>query len=137
MNCVTWKEGAVWTKPTSAGVHILAALDRAAVVCRVDLEVTAGTNDHVLPDPHAQGLAFDVSVKGFDAHQIVGIKGYLSQTLGPEFTVLYECPCKPADLVLSNVAYVNAGATAPHFHIQLSKHLTVWPVPVQSPTVTA
>ena len=136
LNCVTWKDGAVWEKPTSAGTHILAALDRSASVCRVDLQVTAGTNDHVMPDPHAQGLAFDVSVKGFDSTMINLIRNYLNTTLGSEFTVLYEVPSKPDDVALANIAYVNAGATAPHFHLQLSKHLTVWPVPVQSPTVT-
>ncbi len=136
MNCVTWKDGAVWTVPTSAGVHILSALDRAASLCRVDLQVTAGTNDHVLPDPHAQGLAFDVSVKGFDASMINMIRNYLNTTLGAEFTVLYECPSKPTDIGLANIAYINAGATAPHFHVQLAKHLKLWPVPV-GPTVAA
>lgn len=128
MFVVTWKAGARWDVPTSAGVHILGALDRAAPVCRTTLEITSGTDGtHSGPDdPHKRGVAFDVSVHGFSPGLVVQVKTYLEQILGSLFTVLYECPSTPTEPQLAPIALVNPQASAPHFHIQ-PKRGTVWP----------
>ena len=41
--------------------------------------------------------------------------------VGDGFTVLYEVPVMPQDTDLRSIAYVNADATGPHFHIQVRK----------------
>lgn len=128
MYVVRWKLGARWDTPTSAGTRILGALDRAAPVCRTDLEVTSGTDGaHSGPnDPHKRGVAFDVSVQGFSPALVVQVKTYLEQVLGSLFTVLYECPTSPTEPQLARIASVNPEATGPHFHIQPRKG-TTWP----------
>jgi hypothetical protein len=126
MNVVTWKPGARWDVPTSAGVHILAALDRAAPVCRLSLEITCGTGEHPPGDPHTRGEAFDVSVAGIPPSVIVQLKTYLENILGSAFTVLYECPTTPTEPQLAPIAYINPKATGCHIHIQPKKG-TTWP----------
>lgn len=104
-----------------AGFRILAALD---VLCKAevrDVEITCGTEGHKPSDPHPQGRAYDVSVKGLTPLEIVRWKKRLEQTLGARFAVLYEVPSLPTDPQLAAIAYVNGDATGPHFHIQLAK----------------
>ena len=117
-----------------AGFRILTALGLVVDLCRVDLLVTCGTDSHALPDPHPLGEAYDVSVKGLSAQQIADVKAELDKILGPLFTVLYEVKCVPSDPTLRPIAYVNVGATGPHFHIQRRKNTVYPPEPVTPPT---
>ncbi len=135
MYVVTWKPGARWDTPTSAGTRILGVLDRAASVCRTNLEVASGTDGaHSGPDdPHKRGLAFDVSVANLSTLLIVQLKTYLEQVLGPAFTVLFECPTRPVEPQLTAIAWVNPDATGRHFHIQPKKG-TLWPPAVNTAT---
>ena len=112
-----------------AGFRILAALDAAAQRYHVDLMVTSGTDSHAMPDPHATGEAFDVSVQTLSAQQIADVKAHLERTLGALFTVLYEVPKTPSDPTLRPIAYVNVKATGPHFHIQPRKGTIFPPTP--------
>lgn len=132
MNVVRHRPSARFDVIAPAGFRILAALDRAAQICRVDLMVTCGTDSHALPDPHPLGEAFDVSVLGLSAQQIADVHAQLTRDLGPLFTVLYEVPHVPSDPTLRSIAYVNMDATGPHFHLQRKKG-TVFP-PVWPPT---
>lgn len=116
-----------------AGFRILAALDRAAQECRVDLMITSGTDSHPIHDPHAAGEAFDVSVHQLSAQQIADIKESLERTLGPLFTVLYEVPNVPSDPTLRSIAYINMKATGPHFHLQPKKGTEFPPESVTPP----
>jgi hypothetical protein len=129
MFVVTFKTGVKWDPVTSAGVRILAALDRAASLCSVNLEVTCGSEPmaaHGPTDPHSRGVAFDVAVVGMSPMVVVSVKKTIESYLGPDFTVLYEVNAVPSDPVLQSVAYVNAAATGPHYHIQ-PRRGTVWP----------
>lgn len=123
---ITIKAGVKLDGLQPAGFHIIGALDRAAPVCRTNLEITCATGEHPPDDPHSHGLALDVSVGGFTPAFIVQVKTYLESILGPLFTVLYEVPTKPTEPQLQPIAYINAGATAPHFHLQPKKG-TTWP----------
>jgi hypothetical protein len=115
-------------KPASGGARILAAIDVTAKSLPIDLLVTSGADGtHSGPtDPHLTGNAFDVAVTGMNVQRIIDVKKALETYLGPRFTVLYEVPQRPIDPVLGSLAYVNAGATGPHFHIQVVKG-TVFP----------
>lgn len=109
-----------------AGFRILSALDQTAQDCRVDLMVTSGTDSHAT-GPHATGEAFDISVHTLSAQQIWDVKASLEELLGPLFTVLYEVPKVPSDSTLRSIAYLNAAATGPHFHVQRKKGTTFPP----------
>ena len=124
------KPGFEWNVRTPGGYRILAALDGLTQRLGMDVTLTAGTNDHVLPDVHAKGLAFDAGVGGWSVGQIVSARDYLQKQLGPLFTVLYECPTEPSDPILQQIAYVNPHATGPHFHVQ-TKLGTIFPPPAQ------
>lgn len=117
---ITFKTGVVLDPPTSTQACILAALAALGTV-----EVTCGREDHPDADPHTLGLALDVSVAGLSADLIERRLETLRATLGAGFTVLYEVPTVPADPTLRHLATVNVDATAPHFHIQLKKGMTV------------
>jgi hypothetical protein len=93
---------------------------------RVDLMVTSGTDSHRDGDPHSSGEAYDISVANLAPNQIVNLKNFLEDDLGPLFTVLYESPFKPVDSRLAAVVYLNSQATGPHIHIQRKKG-TVYP----------
>ena len=137
MNVVRVKAGVRFDVIKPAGFRILSALDQAAQICSVDLEITSGTDSHAAPDPHALGEAYDVSVKALTGSQIVEVRRTVTMMLGPAFTVLYEVPFLPADPALQAIAYVNREATGPHFHIQRRKG-TIFPPPASAPgTVVA
>lgn len=108
------------------GFRILAALDHATQVIAHDLTITAGTNDHVT-GRHPLGEAFDVRTRDLDVPQIVRLRQVLQSSLGPRFTVLYECPTKPSDPILAAFATINPDASAPHIHVQVSKSIAVYP----------
>ena len=116
-----------------AGFRILAALDEATQYLGEDLMITSGTDSHVAPDPHALGVAYDISVEGLSVEITMRLVQYLRVTLGTLFTTLYECPTAPSDARLASIMYLNPDATGPHLHIQRKKG-TVFPTP---PSVAA
>lgn len=118
--------GVTFAKIAPAGFRILAALDSVPALLQRDVFLTCGTEGHPVADPHSSGEAYDVSVRGWTGAEIVQALGHLRTTLGPLFTVLYECPRAPLDPMLKDIAYINAAATAPHFHLQRKKG-TVYP----------
>lgn len=119
------KPGCAFDRIAPGGFRILAALDAAAKIVGVDLELTAGTNDHTT-GKHVSGEAYDVSVTGMTVPQVLKTKRFLEQALGLRFTVLYEVAIQPADPALVAVAFVNPDASGPHLHVQIAKG-TVYP----------
>ena len=120
------KHGVELTGLQPGGLAIVGALTRAAAACQTDLVITCGREGHLPADPHSRGDALDVSVHGMSPALVVQVKAFLEQILTDAFTVLYETPEKPPDPQLAPIAYVNSGASAPHFHIQVRKG-TAWP----------
>jgi len=130
---VQFKPGAAVARLAPAGIRILGAIDAAAHASGVVITITSGSEDRgrAPSDPHMTGEAFDISVAGFTAQQVVAIYRYLRQFLNAAFTVLYEVPALPTATtiegdLLRGIAYVNPSATAPHIHIQRRKG-TTWP----------
>lgn len=119
MNCVRVKDGVRFATIAPGGFHILAALDTVAERLHRDLEITSGTDSHALPDPHAWGGAYDISVRGFDVPTICMLVVQLRGMLGPGFTAFYESPTPADDPRLFNLIYTNPHATAPHVHVQV------------------
>jgi hypothetical protein len=122
------KSGVRFDRIAPAGFRILAALDNAARVMGVDLTITCGTEGHPSDDPHSTGEAVDVSVSGLSILLVLKFHLLFKQLLGDLFTVLYEVPKVPDDPDLAKIAYVNAAASGPHFHIQRRKHTTFPPL---------
>lgn len=135
MNVVRVKPGCQFAVLAPAGIRILGAADVVARRVGVDLEVSCGSEGHAPDDPHTLGEAFDFSVHGFGVDQVLRVRADLMDNLGSAFTVLYECPSTPADLRLATIAYINAGATAPHLHVQ-RRNRTVYPPIATTPTTT-
>ena len=133
MNVVTARASVRFDQIQPAGFRILSAIDQATQQCRVNLELTSGTDSHAAPDPHVTGEAYDVSVHRLSAQQIADVKASLERTLGPLFTVLYEVPTLPSDPTLRPIAYVNTAGTGPHFHLQRKKGTVFPPAPVTPP----
>lgn len=133
---VVWcRDSVKWLHLAPAGIRILGAIDRTAQQCGLDLVITCGTEGHPLGDPHTLGEAVDVSVKEMDVPTLLAVRDFLQLTLGPLFTVLYECPALPTDPRLQGIVYVNAQATAPHFHLQRKKG-TLFPPPAKAVVAT-
>ena len=63
------KPGAVLGTPAPAGFRLLAAIDRASRLVRVDLTLTCGTDSHGPDDPHTRGEAYDVRTRDLTASQ--------------------------------------------------------------------
>ena len=137
MNVLRVKAGVRFDVIRPAGFRILSALDQAAQVCSVDLEISSGTDSHTAPDPHALGEAYDVSVKALTGSQIVEVRRTVTMMLGPAFTVLYEVPFLPTDPALQAIAYINREATGPHVHIQRKRGTIFPPVTLTPGTVVA
>lgn len=135
MNVVISKPGVKFDRILPAGFRILAALVLVARDFGHSLEITCGTEGHGPNDPHTLGEGYDVHVAGFSADQVIDLRGRLISELGAAFTVLYECPSTPADVRLATIAYINAGATAPHFHLQ-RRNGTLYP-PIAAPSTKA
>lgn len=130
---VRCKPGAKFEVIAPGGFRILAAIDGATSVLGHDLTIAAGTNDHDGISRHNLGEAYDVSVKDFAIGPLEALIRYLSQRLGPRFTVMYETPTRPTDHELAKIATVNPSATGPHLHIQTKKG-EVYP-PVETGTL--
>jgi hypothetical protein len=135
MSVVRVKPGVQFDVIAPGGIRILAALEEGASLHNVDLEITSGTDFHALPDPHARGEAYDVSVQGLHVDDVVALWHWFVTTLGPLFTVLYECPTVPTDPKLRAISYIGVHATAPHFHLQVKNGVT-YPPPAAAPAPT-
>ena len=131
MGLLTARPSVQFARIAPAGFQILGALVLVARQLDVDLTLTSGTDSHTGTDPHVTGEAYDVSVKGLSALTIRQVTEALREQLGGAFTVLYECPSRPADPLLADLAYVNPKASGAHWHIQRKKG-TVFPVGVQA-----
>ena len=127
MGVVHVKPSVVLTGLQPAGVRILAAIDNCARVLQVDQTITSGMEGHGSTDPHTRGQALDVRAKDFTATVALRVYAYLLHSLGPQFTVLYECPEVPINPDLASIASVNPKASAVHFHIQLKRGTSLWP----------
>jgi len=129
---ITVKDGVTLNPTAPAGFVIQAALVMASQATGLALRVTCGSEGHPVDDPHTRGDARDIGVVEFRPEQILAIKAALEvslHTLAPmaKWTVLYETPSEPSDARLAQIAYINSGATAPHFHIQPVKGSTYPP----------
>lgn len=136
MNVVRVKPGCQFAILAPAGIRILCALDEAARAAAHDLTITCGTEGHAADDPHTTGEAYDVSVAGLSADQVLSLRAWLMKELGAAFTVLYESPTTPADARLAAIVYPDPHTTAPHLHVQ-RRNRTVYPPIAAPPTVTA
>lgn len=136
IGCVRFKDGVRLDQMTPALARIIAALDIAARWKSQDLTVTCGREGHPASDPHTAGRAVDVRTRDLSPDDTVKLYTYLQSLLGDSFRVLYESPIPPNYIALKRIAYVNAGATAPHFHIQVAKDLAEYP-PKDPPSVNA
>ena len=119
---------------TPAVIRILSALDLAARHHGVELTVTCGREGHPPGDPHTRGAALDIRTANLSPDLTIRVYQYLRSVLGDLFTVLYEGPVALANGALANIATVNPGATAYHFHVQVLKG-TIYPP--QDDTTTA
>lgn len=125
--CVRVKDGVDLAPMTPTLVRLLGAVDMCARMMGIELTVTCGREAHPADDPHTEGRAIDVRANDLDPAMILRIVPYLKTILQQgEFTVLYEVPATPVNGALKNLATVNPGATAPHFHLQSSKG-TIYP----------
>jgi hypothetical protein len=105
------------------GLVILGILMSASEVLGRNLEITSACDSHALPDPHARGEAYDISILDMTAEQILTFYRYMVERLGPAFTVLIEAPKMPASPLIAKIATINPKATGLHCHIQPKKGL--------------
>lgn len=81
MNCVRVKPGVEFGELTTAGIHMLSALDMIARQNKHDITVTSARDgDHSGPDdPHKKGNAFDVRTHDLPDKEVVlqSLKSYL------------------------------------------------------------
>jgi len=124
---LSWRDNIEIARIAPAGSRLIAALDRACQVCQVHLTVSCATADHAPDDPHTTGDAYDVSVSTLTPAQLVRVHQFLTETLGPLFTVLYEVPRTSDTPQLQLIEYVNPHATGPHLHLQRAKGTTYPP----------
>ena len=87
-----------------------------------DVVISSGTDFHQLPDPHARGEAYDVSVEGRSPEDIREDFEDLHAWCAPQgVTVLFEVP--PSYVLTDEtrpIATVNPHATGAHFHLQVA-----------------
>ena len=133
--CVRFKPTVILgEQPTPCQARLITAIDLCARLLGVELTLTCGREGHIVTDPHTRGLALDVSVANLAMDQIDKAYFYLRSVLGDLFTVLYEVPTEPADPRLKAIAFLNAQATAPHFHVQRKKGTSFPPALASSPS---
>lgn len=108
------------------GIRILARVDDATKIIQQDIVITSGTDRHTR-GRHPKGEALDLRTKDYDIPTIVKLLRFLTDTLGPRFTALYEVPVPSSDLMLRRVETVNPAATGPHIHVQVKKGTTYPP----------
>jgi hypothetical protein len=124
---VRFKDGVRLDPVTPTQVRLLTALDMCARMQGIDLTVTCGREGHPAGDVHTRGEALDVRVIDLSSEKVLASYNYIRQVLGDLFTVLYEVPNTPTTTALRQIAYINAQATAAHFHIQPVKGTTYPP----------
>lgn len=111
--------------PTPGGSRILGTAEYFARQIGTTVTVTSGSDSHPPDDPHTLGNAFDFETIDLTAAQLVSLYQGLKTDLGPDFYVQYEVPAlEAADPTLRSEAVVNAVATGPHIHVQVSKGTT-------------
>lgn len=118
MGAVSAKVGVNLNGLAPEGYVIVGAIERATRVFNVNLTITSAARPDDLDSQHGAGKALDVRTLNLTTQQIVALFWWLHVELGPSFVVLFEVPTT-ADLSseLRAIAFVNAGASAPHFHI--------------------
>lgn len=131
MSLLRCKDGVSLGHPAPAGFQIITALNGLSQTCVDDVVITSGMEDRgrATDDTHMLGLAYDISVSGLEAAEVVRRYQWLGSVLGRKFLILYEVPPSVLDSLpqaLKDLAYVNAGATAVHMHIAL-RHGQVFP----------
>lgn len=123
--CLRVKPGTRFDVIAPGGFRLLSALDAATMILGKDLTITAGTDDHT-EGKHPIGEAFDVRTQGLSEAEIITLVQFLRARLGAAFSVFYETHTMPLASGLKALTLINAGATAPHLHLQVRKG-TVWP----------
>lgn len=99
--------------------HMIWAFDTEAKVSKLPITITCGEEGHAQDDPHTKRKAFDIRTKDRQPTEIRELYFALKALLGFKWTVLYEVPQKPNDILLADIAVVNPKATAPHIHVQV------------------
>lgn len=128
MNAVTLKPGVTFAIVTPGLIRILGALDQVSRDMRLDLVISCGNEAHPPGDVHTLGRACDVSVHNLSVEQLLEVRGRLMTILQNYFTVLYERADTAPDARLAVIAYINAGATAPHLHLQVKNGASFPPI---------
>ena len=124
---VTTKDGCEFARIAPGGFALLAGIWLACHHLNLNLEITAGTNDHVT-GRHPAGEAYDLSTHGLGAAQIAALVATLKTFLEPaQFGIWYESAIMPTDARLRPISFVNPDATAPHLHLQVRKGTTYPP----------
>lgn len=128
MSRLVHKPGVEFAVIAEGGAVILKALARQARLSSWDWVISCGTEGHPETDPHTRGCAYDVSLANFpNSQSIARAHAALRLELGATFTVLFETPYPTIDPDLAPIAYLNADATARHFHIQVKRGLSYPP----------
>jgi len=106
--------------PSPTQCRIISALEEDAREIGKDIFVTSVEDGNRKPtDPHPMKRAFDIRVRDRTALEIRALYDRLKGKLGHKFTVLYEAPSKPTDLILEEIWYPFGKPSGPHIHIQL------------------
>ena len=129
MYVLSAKSTARFDRIAPAGFRILGALDLATRELMTNLVISCGTEGHSPDDPHTSGEAYDISVRDLVPALIVQLVEYLQIRLGSFFYTQYEAPTVPSHPALALIAAVNAGASAPHIHVQRRRGTVYPPIP--------
>lgn len=106
MNVVRVKDGVQFTVIAPGGFCILAAIQRAAIMCIVDLTITSACDGvHSGPtDPHHRGEAYDIRTHDMSPGQKSDVLGEITRTLGERFYGFLEAPGTPNEHLHVQVA---------------------------------
>ena len=106
-----------------AGQRIFDVLVAAGEQLGHDITITCTTGDHGPHDSHTHGNAIDCRTFDLTVDQIVNLYRFMSSTLGPDYTVLYEVPIadrNTLDMRLRDLVYEPSNPNAQHLHVQWS-----------------
>jgi hypothetical protein len=126
---ITRFKSGVTIAPSSAGTHLLAAIDRVAHNSPYDLTVTSGSDSHPPTDVHSMGRAFDLRTHDFtdDAAKTEMMRAVLAE-LSDEVPETLTIP--GIFLALATDQYFiqleHHGEDAEHVHLQIRSGAT-WP----------
>ncbi len=107
---------------TPAHIVMLAVLDAAAVARGRDIWVTCGREGHDMTSGHTKGRALDVRTKDVPDAERHWLLQFVQHAL-PEYA---------RDWFAQLEDETTPGASAPHLHLQVRKHLVVWPPDVDA-----